>query len=228
MPQADPIDVLQQRLQYHFRDTSLLVRALTHRSFCAEHNERLEFLGDAVLDLAVSTLLFRRLRQLPEGELSRMRALLVRQDSLHHVALRLGISDALRLGEGEAHSGGRERPSILADAVEALIGAVYLDGGYDHAHALVERLFEDVDWSPALQRAAKDAKTALQEWLQGRRMGLPRYAVVRTSGEAHHQTFEVSCEVAELKIVEQGVGASRRAAEQVAAAAMLARLKESQ
>ncbi len=223
----DPLDGLQQRLQYRFADTHLLVRAVTHRSFSSEHNERLEFLGDAVLDLAVSALLFTRLRQLPEGELSRVRALLVRQDSLHHVALRLGLPPVLRLGEGEARSGGRERPSILADAVEAVIGAVYLDGGYECARALVERLFEGVDLNPRLQEAAKDAKTALQEWLQGRRMRLPRYAVVRTSGEAHHQLFEVSCEVPELQLVEHGDGASRRAAEQVAAAAMLARLKDS-
>jgi len=216
---------LQQRLQHHFSDRRLIERAVTHRSFGAEHNERLEFLGDAVLELAISTLLFTRMQHVPEGELSRVRALLVRQDSLHRIALRLGLSELLRLGEGEARSGGRERPSILADAVEALIGAVFLDGGYDAARALVERLFEGVRLDAHLQEVAKDAKTALQEWLQGRHMPLPRYAVVRVDGQAHHQVFEVECEVAQLRLIERGEGASRRAAEQVAAAAMLQRLK---
>jgi len=216
---------LQQRLQHHFSDRRLIERAVTHRSFGAEHNERLEFLGDAVLELAISTLLFTRMQHVPEGELSRVRALLVRQDSLHRIALRLGLSELLRLGEGEARSGGRERPSILADAVEALIGAVFLDGGYDAARALVERLFEGGRLDAHLQEVAKDAKTALQEWLQGRPMPLPRYAVVRVDGQAHHQVFEVECEVAQLRLIERGEGASRRAAEQVAAAAMLQRLK---
>jgi len=216
---------LQQRLQHHFSDRRLIERAVTHRSFGAEHNERLEFLGDAVLELAISTLLFTRMQHVPEGELSRVRALLVRQDSLHRIALRLGLSELLRLGEGEARSGRRERPSILADAVEALIGAVFLDGGYDAARALVERLFEGVRLDAHLQEVAKDAKTALQEWLQGRHMPLPRYAVVRVDGQAHHQVFEVECEVAQLRLIERGEGASRRAAEQVAAAAMLQRLK---
>ncbi|MCZ2104046.1 MAG: ribonuclease III [Burkholderiales bacterium] len=219
------LDALQQRLHYRFSDARLLERALTHRSFGSEHNERLEFLGDAVLDLAVSALLFTHLSDLPEGELSRVRALLVRQDALHRIALRLQVAPVLRLGEGEARSGGRERASILADTVEALIGAVFLDGGYDSASALVGRLFEDVDLSPRLRAAAKDAKTALQEWLQARHMPLPRYAVLRTSGEAHHQVFEVGCDVEPLQLREQGSGASRRAAEQMAAAAMLERLK---
>lgn len=202
-------------------------RALTHRSFGAQHNERLEFLGDAVLELAISTLLYTQMQQLPEGELSRVRALLVRQDSLHRIALRLQLPEVLRLSEGEARSGGRERPSILADAVEALIGAVFLDGGYDGARALVERLFEGVRLDTHLQEAARDAKTALQEWLQGRRMQLPRYTVVHVGGQAHHQVFEVDCEVAQLQLVERGQGASRRAAEQVAAGTMLQRLKAS-
>ena len=222
---AEPLETLQQRLQYRFADRRLIERAVTHRSFGAQHNERLEFLGDAVLELAISTLLFTRMQQVPEGELSRVRALLVRQDSLHRIALRLQLPQVLRMGEGEARSGGRERPSILADAVEALIGAVFLDGGYDGARALVERLFEGVQLDAHLRESAKDAKTALQEWLQGRRMQLPRYAVARVDGQAHHQVFEVECEVAELQLIEQGRGASRRAAEQVAAAAMLQRLK---
>lgn len=201
-------------------------RAVTHRSFSADHNERLEFLGDSVLSLAVSTMLYQRLRDLPEGDLSRMRANLVKQDSLHRIAIRLKLSDVLRLGEGESKSGGKLRPSILADAVEALIGAVYLDAGFETAQAMVHRFFEGVDLSPEKQAAAKDAKTALQEWLQGRKMHLPQYRVVGTAGAAHNQTFDVECQIAELCLVEHGKGGSRRAAEQAAAGALLAKLKE--
>ena len=219
------LSTLQQRLQHQFSDASLLQRALTHRSFSADHNERLEFLGDSVLSLAVSSLLFRRMRDLPEGELSRVRALLVKQDSLHQIAVRLQLPPVLRLGEGEAKSGGKLRPSILADALEAIIGAVYLDAGYECAEQLVHRLFEGVELSPRLQEAAKDAKTALQEWLQGRKMNLPQYRVVSTTGAAHNQVFHVECLVAELQLTARGSGASRRAAEQAAAGAMLAQLK---
>ena len=225
---ADSLSALQQRLQHLFSDPSLLQRAVTHRSYSSEHNERLEFLGDSVLSLAVSSLLFKRMRDLPEGELSRVRALLVRQDSLHRIAMRLQLPQVLRLGEGESKSGGKQRPSILADALEAIIGAVYLDAGYDQAQALVHRLFEGVELSPGLQEAAKDAKTALQEWLQGRKMKLPQYRVVETTGAAHNQVFHVECEIAELRQLQRGSGASRRAAEQAAAAAMLAQLKAKQ
>ncbi|QYY24802.1 ribonuclease III [Diaphorobacter sp. MNS-0] len=223
--QPDSLSSLQQRLQHAFSNTGLLQRAVTHRSFSADHNERLEFLGDSVLSLAVSSLLFRRMRDLPEGDLSRVRALLVRQDSLHQIAVRLQLPQVLRLGEGEAKSGGKLRPSILADALEAVIGAVYLDAGYERAEALVHRLFEGVELSPRLQEAAKDAKTALQEWLQGRKMKLPQYQVVSTTGAAHNQVFHVECAIAELALVQRGSGASRRAAEQAAASAMLAQLK---
>ena len=225
---TDSLLALQQRLQHRFSDPSLLQRAVTHRSYSSEHNERLEFLGDSVLNLAVSSLLFKRMQTLPEGELSRVRALLVKQDSLHAIALRLALPQMLRLGEGEAKSGGKERPSILADALEAIIGAVYLDAGYEPAQALVHRLFEGVELSPRLQEAAKDAKTALQEWLQGRKMSLPQYRVVDTTGAAHNQVFHVECLVAELQLTARGSGASRRAAEQAAASAMLAQLKVKQ
>lgn len=223
--QPASLSALQQRLQHPFSDPSLLQRAVTHRSFSADHNERLEFLGDSVLSLAVSSLLFRRMRDLPEGELSRVRALLVKQDSLHQIAMRLQLPQVLRLGEGESKSGGKMRPSILADALEAIIGAVYLDAGYERAEALVLRLFEGVELSPRLQEAAKDAKTALQEWLQGRKMKLPQYRVVDTTGAAHNQVFHVECAIAELALAERGSGASRRAAEQAAAGAMLTQLK---
>ena len=216
---------LQSRLQHQFSDPSLLQRAVTHRSFSAEHNERLEFLGDSVLNLAVSTLLYRRLQAQNEGDLSRVRANLVKEGTLHQLAKDLRLDQVLHLGEGEARSGGHQRPSILADALEAVIGAVYLDAGYAVAEALVLRLYEAVEINPQMQAAAKDAKTALQEWLQGRKMQLPQYRVVGTAGVAHRQTFEVECAIAELALAQRGSGASRRAAEQSAAAAMLATLK---
>lgn len=219
------LGALQARLQHAFRDAGLLQRALTHRSFSAEHNERLEFLGDSVLNLAVSHLLYTRLAQLPEGDLSRVRANLVKQDTLHRIALQLELSPLLRLGEGEARSGGSARPSILADALEAVIGAVYLDAGYGAAQALVERLYEAVEINPRMDAVSKDPKTELQEWLQGHKMKLPAYRVAGTLGAAHKQTFEVECEVAELGLVARGIGGSRRAGEQAAAAAMLLQLK---
>ena len=216
---------LQARLKHSFSDTRLLQLALTHRSFSADHNERLEFLGDSVLNLAVSHLLYTRLSALPEGDLSRVRANLVKQDTLHRLALELQLSPLLRLGEGEARSGGPSRPSILADALEALIGAVYLDAGFAAAEALVRRLYESVEINPRMEAAAKDPKTELQEWLQGHKMKLPVYRVAATLGAAHKQTFDVECEVPELGLRERGIGGSRRAGEQAAAAAMLIRLK---
>lgn len=215
---------LQERLGHRFADQRLLERALTHRSFSSDHYERLEFLGDSVLSLAVSGLLYERLSSQPEGDLSRIRANLVKQDTLHGLADVLRLSPLLRLGEGEIRSGGRERPSILADALEAILGAVYLDAGFDAANALVRRLYQSVDLSPGQSVQGKDPKTALQEWLQGRKMKLPAYRVAATTGEAHRQTFEVVCQI-ETGHEERGSGASRRAAEQAAAAAMLQYLK---
>ena len=216
---------MQARLHHTFVDAALLQRAVTHRSFSADHNDRLEYLGDSVLSLAVASLLDQRLSAQPEGDLSRVRANLVKQETLHQLALGLQVADVLRLGEGESRSGGHQRPSILADAVEALIGAVYLDAGYGRAEALVHRLFAAVEINPQMQAAAKDAKTALQEWLQGRKMKLPEYRVAATLGAAHRQTFDVECHIPELALTERGTGGSRRAGEQAAAAAMLATLK---
>ncbi|MES2878806.1 MAG: ribonuclease III [Pseudomonadota bacterium] len=216
---------LQARLQHEFANANLLAQAVTHRSFSADHNERLEFLGDAVLNLAVADLLFERLSALPEGDLSRVRANLVKQDTLHLLAVGLGLPDVLRLGEGEARSGGNKRPSILADALEALIGAVYLDAGFSAAQSLVHRLFKAVEINPSMEAIGKDPKTELQEWLQGRKMNLPLYRVVGTQGAAHKQTFDVQCEIIELNFSERGIGGSRRAGEQAAAAAMLQTLK---
>jgi ribonuclease III len=224
-PAADGLAALQNRLQCSFAQPQLLAQALTHRSFSSDHNERLEFLGDSVLNLAVSSLLYSRLKHQSEGELSRIRANLVKQDTLHRLALDLRIADLLRLGDGEARSGGRQRPSILADALEAIIGAVYLDAGFAAAQGLVGRLFEKIDIQPQMDAVSKDPKTELQEWLQGRKMRLPLYKVVGTLGAAHQQTFDVECEVSEYGLFERGIGASRRAGEQVAATAMLAALK---
>ncbi len=216
---------LQGRLQHQFAQQQLLARALTHRSFSAEHNERLEFLGDSVLNLAVAALLYDRLQALPEGDLSRVRANLVRQETLHQLAVALGLPELIRLGEGELRSGGNRRPSILADALEAVIGAVFLDAGFPKAEALVRRLFQDVEINPTMAAAAKDPKTQLQEWLQGRKLRLPVYRVAATLGAAHKQTFDVECEIPELGVVERGIGATRRAGEQAAAAATLLALK---
>jgi ribonuclease-3 len=216
---------LQSRLQHRFGRASLLQQALTHRSFSSEHNERLEFLGDSVLNLAVSALLFERLGEQPEGDLSKVRASLVREEPLYHLAVSLGLPDLIRLGESAVSSRGRQRPSILADALEAVIGAVYLDGGYEAAQALVHRLYANVQIDASLAAAAKDAKTQLQELLQARKMQLPAYRVVGTVGQAHQQTFDIECEVGELNLVERGIGATKRAGEQAAAAAMLLTLK---
>lgn len=220
------LERLAQRLGHQFRQMKLLERALTHRSFSADHNERLEFLGDSVLSLAISGLLFEKLSNLPEGDLSRVRANLVKQDTLHGIAVRLALSECLRLGDGERRSGGQKRPSILADALEAVIGAVYLDAGFEAAEALVRRLYAGIELHAGMRAMDKDGKTGLQEWLQARKMKLPEYRVVATTGEAHKQTFEVSCTVAELGLTEHGVGASRRAAEQAAASAMLRVLED--
>jgi ribonuclease-3 len=216
---------LQSRLQHVFAKPALLTQAVTHRSFSADHNERLEFLGDSVLNLAVADLLYERLSALPEGDLSRIRANLVKQDTLHLLALELGLPDVIRLGEGEARSGGQKRPSILADALEAVIGAVYLDAGFVAAQALIHRLFKAVEINPTMEAIGKDPKTELQEWLQGRKMNLPLYKVVGTQGAAHKQTFDVECEIIELNFSERGIGGSRRAGEQAAAAAMLQTIK---
>lgn len=216
---------LQKRLQYEFSNPKLLAQALTHRSFSADHNERIEFLGDSVLNLAVAGLLYEQLSDLPEGDLSRVRANLVKQETLHQLAVVLGLPQMLRLGEGEAKSGGQKRPSILADALEAVIGAVYLEGGFEAANQLVRRLFKDVEINPQMQAIGKDPKTELQEWLQGRKMSLPVYRVVGTLGAAHQQTFDVECEITEYGRAERGIGGSRRAGEQAAATAMLAFVK---
>ena len=220
------LDALQQRLGHSFGQAGLLTRALTHRSHGADHNERLEFLGDAVLSLAVSSLLYERFAGSDEGDLTRVRAHLVREDSLHRVALALGLPEVLHLSEGEVRGGGALRPSILADAVEALIGATYLDGGFERALAVVRRLFGEVIATTEIDNWSKDAKTELQEWLQARRIPVPSYRIIATRGQAHAQTFEVECAVPALSLQETGEGKSRRAAEQEAARRMLDALRD--
>ena len=205
------------RIGHRFTKPDLLRRALTHRSHSSAHNERLEFLGDSVVNCAVALELYHKFPQLTEGELSRLRANLVNQHALASVAQRFAFGDQLLLGEGEAKSGGARRPSILADAVEAVIGAVFLDAGFEAARQAVRALLgadiETIDPTTS----GKDPKTLLQEYLQGRRFALPQYAVVATRGEAHEQMFEVECVIPELNIRSLGAGTSRRGAEQEAA-----------
>ena len=209
---------LQERLGYRFNDARLLQQALTHRSHSAPHNERLEFLGDGILNFIIAAELYERFDTLKEGELSRLRSGLVREQSLFERADALGLGDALRLGEGELKSGGHRRPSILADAFEALVGAIYLDGGFPAAHGAVVRLYDaDLRSIDPTVTADKDAKTQLQEWLQSRKHALPQYQVISTLGAAHDQRFEVECLIAELNMRTLGGGSSRRLAEQEAA-----------
>ncbi len=213
---------LQRRLGHSFRDPALLRRAITHRSHAADHNERLEFIGDSLLNCVVAILLYERLPTLPEGDLSRLRAGLVNQSSLFEIAQSLELGDELLLGEGELKSGGFRRPSILADGFEALLGAVFLDAGFEAVRRVVEALFAGRIDRAGEAPPAKDPKTTLQENLQGRRLPLPRYVVVTVGGEAHRQVFRVECRVDELGLSAVGEGSSRRAAEQQAAEAVLA------
>lgn len=215
---------LETALGYAFADPELLRTAITHRSHGTPHNERLEFIGDSVLNCAIALELYRRFPQLAEGEMSRLRANLVCQESLHQIADTLAVGDHLRLGEGELKSGGHRRPSILADAVEALIGAVHLDAGFVAASELVGRLYADRLAAIVPGQQIKDPKTRLQEHLQGRRLALPRYELLATSGEAHAQNFRVRCEIPALHLNAEGCGASRRAAEQMAAEKALEQL----
>jgi len=210
-------EALERALGHCFNDPELLRTALTHRSQSAKNNERLEFLGDSVLNCIIADELFRRFPELAEGELSRVRAVMVRQQTLYERAEALSLGEQLQLGEGELRSGGKQRPSILADALEAIIGAIYIDAGFDTARRVTLGIFESTlrDANPTV--LSKDPKTQLQELLQGRRIALPRYAIVATEGEAHRQRFRVECTIAQLEIKTLGEGLSRRSAEQHAA-----------
>lgn len=218
---------LQERLSYQFQNPDLLIRALTHRSYSTRHNERLEFLGDSILNFSVASLLFKMLREQDEGDLSRIRSSLVNQQTLAELAHQLDISEVLLLGEGELKSGGFRRPSILADAMEAIFGAIYLDSGVvEQAQQVIENLYapllEDVDFSTL----GKDSKTLLQEMLQARKLALPHYEILATTGAAHDQQFEVECSVPELNLAATAVGGSRRTAEQSAAKIVIEQLKK--
>jgi len=209
--------VVERRIGHRFRDPELLHLALTHRSFGSRHNERLEFLGDAVLNCVIAAALFDRFPHVPEGDLSRARANLVNEQRLFNVAEAIRLGDTLQLGEGELKTGGSRRPSTLADALEAVIGAVFLDAGFDASRVVVMRLFETIVANVDPRADAKDPKTRLQEYLQGRRLPLPQYTVLATHGEAHAQRFEVECAIPDLDIRSRGEGTSRRSAEQSAA-----------
>lgn len=217
---------LEQALEYRFRDPGLLLQALTHRSHGSRHNERLEFLGDSVLNFVVASLLYERFPSLNEGDLSRVRASLVKQASLADIAHRLELPVHLRLGEGELKSGGFRRPSILADALEAVFGAVFLDSGFDSARQVIAHQYADILAHVDPATLGKDPKTLLQELVQGRRLDLPVYTVVATHGAAHNQSFDVECAIPALEIRVGASGASRRSAEQLAATLAIQALTE--
>ncbi|HSS64534.1 MAG TPA: ribonuclease III [Gammaproteobacteria bacterium] len=223
---SDPGRQFIGRLGYVFKDGTLLDRALTHRSAGSGHNERLEFLGDSIINFIMAEVLFRAQPDAREGQLTRLRALLVRRDTLAAVARELDLGMALKLGGGELKSGGRDRDSILADALEALVGAVYLDSGIESCRELVQRLFAEKIAQAQQRRAAKDAKTRLQERLQAKGLPLPSYEVVEVKGAPHNQEFQVFCRVASLNSPTCGTGGSRRKAEQAAARLALEQLDD--
>lgn len=209
--------LLQNKLGYQFRDVALLQQALTHRSHSSFHNERLEFLGDSILNCVVASILFDTFTGIDEGDLSRVRANLVRQQSLFEIAQRIELSQFLRLGEGELKSGGFRRPSILADTLEALFGAIFLDAGFNAACEIIRSLYAPILVTIDPTTLGKDAKTLLQEFLQSKKIALPQYNVSATHGAAHNQEFEIECLVPKLEIQVFGTGGSRRAGEQAAA-----------
>ena len=214
-----PLDIklLQERLGYTFQKPDLLMQALTHRSHSKKNNERLEFLGDSVLNCTVAEMLYERYSDLDEGDLSRVRANLVKQQALYEIAQALQLSDCLRLGEGELKSGGFKRPSILADCFEAFVGAIFLDSGFEASKKVLRKWYSQILEHVDPRTLGKDDKTLLQEYLQGHQLPLPIYTVVATTGVAHNQQFEVECSIPSLKVTLNGKGASRRAAEQAAA-----------
>ncbi len=227
MAESRAIDTLLKKLEYSFNDSSLLEEALTHRSYSAKNNERLEFLGDGILNFVIADELFRLYPDVQEGDLSRLRATLVNKDSLAEIASHLSLGDVIQLGSGELKSGGFRRPSILADAVESIFGAVYCDSGFDACQKLIVRLYSSrLALSIDLQ-SLKDPKTQLQELLQSRRFCLPDYEVTKISGQAHAQVFHVKCTIEKMKIEVNGDGKSRRKAEQVAAQAAITQVNKS-
>lgn len=220
-----PESAIESKLDYRFSNKKLLSQALTHRSYSTHHNERLEFLGDAILSYTIAELLYSRFPQCSEGDLSRMRSNLVKGNTLTDIGTELNLGPHLKLGSGEAKSGGRRRASILADAVEALIGAVHLDSDIDNAKRLIDRFFSARLSTLDPHNPGKDAKTQLQELMQSKKHPLPKYNLKKVSGKSHEQIFVVECRVKSLEAPIRGLGASRREAEQEAAAAVLEQLK---
>lgn len=220
------LEALRRRIGYGFSNTSLLEQALTHRSAGSPHNERLEFLGDAVLSFLIAEALFTQFPDAREGQLTRLRASLVKGETLAALARHLDLGTALRLGGGELKTGGRHRDSILADALEALVGAILLDGGLDACRGFVAAIYGERLAAVSPGRAVKDPKTKLQEWLQSRRLGLPSYSVTAVEGKAHDQYFRVECRMDDLGVVTYGQGSNRRRAEQDAAVEALSLLAE--
>ena len=208
---------LARVLGHHFTRPKLLQQALVHRSYSGHNNERLEFLGDSVLDCVVAMMLFHHFPDLPEGDLSRLRSHLVKESALSELAVSLNLGEYLRMGEGESRSGGASRPSTLADAMEAVIGAVFLDGGFSAAESVITRLYRDQLEKLDPRVLGKDPKTLLQEYLQARKFPLPQYAVLAIEGQAHRQLFRVECAIPEINVCTEGEGPSRRMAEQQAA-----------
>jgi len=217
MAQSKAIVSLLAKLEYSFDNIELLNEALTHRSFAAKNNERLEFLGDGILNFVIAHELFKQYPNVQEGDLSRLRASLVNKESLAEIANHLDLGEVIKLGSGELKSGGFRRPSILADAVESILGAVYSDGGFDLCRDLIVRLYAKRLASPTDLQSLKDPKTQLQELLQGRRFSLPEYQVTNVTGQAHSQVFHIKCSIEKMNINVNGEGKSRRKAEQVAA-----------
>ncbi|NVZ09266.1 ribonuclease III [Allochromatium humboldtianum] len=220
---ADPRR-LAQALGHRFTREELLIQALTHRSVGSSNNERLEFLGDALIGFVIAEALWERFPKADEGTLSRMRASLVKRESLARLARDLKLGDSLRLGAGELRTGGHARDSILADALEAVLGAVYLDAGFERARTVVLELFAARLEQTDAERAGKDPKTRLQEWLQSYKRPLPEYLVLSIDGDQHDQTFIVSCQLQDADVTTRGTGTSRRRAEQAAAESMLERI----
>jgi len=226
MAQPRAINVLLKKLEYSFSDISLLDEALTHRSYSSRNNERLEFLGDGILNFVIAHELFKLYPDVQEGDLSRLRANLVNKDSLAEIAGHLELGEVIRLGSGELKSGGFRRPSILADAVESIFGAVYCDGGFEPCRELIVRLYANrLALSMDLQ-SLKDPKTQLQELLQSRHFSLPDYQVTDITGQAHAQVFHVKCSIEKMKIEVTGEGKSRRKAEQIAAGRAIVQVEE--
>lgn len=227
MQRSKQLKSLEQKIGYTFRDISLLDNALTHRSYSGPNNERLEFLGDSILNFTVAEILFVHFPMASEGDLSRLRAALVRGETLAEIAREFALGDYLNLGEGELKSGGFRRPSILSDAVEAIIGAIYLDGGIDHCKLCIRQWVEPRLKDLSLATGEKDAKSQLQEWLQARKKPLPVYEVVGTEGDSHNQLFTVSCSVAHLNEIATATAPNRKNAEKEAAHLMLKKLEKS-